>query len=101
MTKRATVYFDPDIHKALRVKAANTETSVSDLVNRAVRQALEEDREDLEAIEDRAAEPTITYEALLEDLRADGKIWPAVQEVRQEGPPQPVQEGCPAHPEED
>jgi len=74
MAKRATVYFDPDIHKALRVKAANTETSVSDLVNRAVRQALEEDREDLKAIEDRVAERTITYEALLEDLKAHGKI---------------------------
>ena len=74
MAKRATVYFDPDVHKALRVKAANTETSVSDLVNRAVRQALDEDREDLKAIEGRVAEPTITYEALLDDLKAHGKI---------------------------
>jgi len=74
MAKRATVYFDPDVHKALRIKAANTETSVSDLVNRAVRQALEEDREDLRAIEDRVVERTITYEALLEDLKAHGKI---------------------------
>jgi len=74
MAKRATVYFDSDLHKALRLKAASTETSVSDLVNRAVRQLLEEDREDLNAIEDRVAEPTITYEALLEDLKANGKI---------------------------
>jgi len=74
MAKRATVYFDSDLHKALRLKAASTETSVSDLVNRAVRQLLEEDREDLRAIEDRVAEPTITYEALLEDLKANGKI---------------------------
>ena len=74
MTKRATVYFDTEIHKALRIKAANTETSISELVNRAVRQALEEDREDLQAMEDRVAEPTITYEALLEDLKAHGKI---------------------------
>jgi len=74
MTKRATIYFDPDVHKALRVKAANTETSVSGLVNRAVRQLLEEDREDLEAIAERLAEPTITYEALLKDLKANGKI---------------------------
>ena len=74
MTKRATVYFDTEIHKALRIKAANTETSISELVNRAVRQALEEDREDLQAIEDRVEEPTITYEALLEDLKAHGKI---------------------------
>ena len=74
MAKRATVYFDPEVHKALRLKAATTETSVSDLVNRAVRQALEEDRQDLKAIEDRVAEPTMTYEALLEDLKASGKI---------------------------
>jgi len=74
MTKRATIYFDPDIHKALRLKAASTETSISELVNKAVRQSLEEDREDLKAIDDRVAEPTITYEALLEDLKANGKI---------------------------
>jgi len=74
MAKRATVYFDPDIHKALRIKAANTETSVSDLVNQAVRQLLEEDREDLKAIDERVAEPTVSYEALLEDLKANGKI---------------------------
>jgi len=74
MNKRATVYFDPDIHKALRLKAASTDTSVSNLVNRAVRQALEEDREDLKTIEDRVAEPAMTYEALLEDLKANGKL---------------------------
>ncbi len=74
MSKRATIYFDSDIHKALRLKAANTDTSVSDLVNRAVRQALAEDREDLKAIDERVAEPSITYEALLEDLKAHGKL---------------------------
>ena len=74
MNKRATVYFDPDIHRALRLKAASTESSISDLVNRAVRQALAEDREDLQAFDERVAEPTITYEALLEDLKANGKI---------------------------
>ncbi len=74
MTKRATIYFDSEIHKALCLKAASTETSVSDLVNRAVRQALEEDRDDLQAIDDRVAEPAITYEALLDDLNAHGKI---------------------------
>ena len=74
MSKRSTVYFDADIHKALRLKAVNTERSISDLVNEAVRQALSEDREDLAAFEERAAEPTITYEALLDDLKAHGKI---------------------------
>ncbi|MCK5246776.1 CopG family transcriptional regulator [Candidatus Bipolaricaulota bacterium] len=74
MNKRATVYFDPDIHKALRLKAASTESSISELVNQAVREALAEDREDLQAFEERIAEPTITYEALLDDLKSHGKI---------------------------
>jgi len=74
MNKRATVYFDPDIHKALRLKAASTESSISELVNQAVREAFAEDREDLQAFEERVAEPTITYEALLDDLKSHGKI---------------------------
>ena len=74
MNKRSTIYFDPELHKALRIKAANTERSISDLVNDAVRQALREDQEDLAAFEERSAEPTITYEALLEDLKVHGKI---------------------------
>ena len=74
MNKRSTIYFEPELHKALRIKAANTERSISDLVNDAIRQALREDQEDLAAFEDLAAEPTITYEALLEDLKAHGKI---------------------------
>jgi plasmid stability protein len=73
-TKRATVYFEPQLHKALRVKAADTHRSVSDIVNEAVRAALREDREDLAAFEERAAEPVITYEALLKDLKAHGKL---------------------------
>jgi len=74
MNKRSTIYFDPELHKALRIKAANTERSISDLVNDAVRQALREDQEDLAAFEERAAEPTITYEALLKSLKVHGKI---------------------------
>ncbi len=74
MNKRSTIYFEPELHKALRMKAANTERSISDLVNDSVRQALREDQEDLAAFEERAAEPTITYEALLEDLKVHGKI---------------------------
>ena len=74
MNKRSTIYFEPELHKALRIKAANTERSISDLVNDSVRQALREDQEDLAAFEERAAEPTITYEALLEELKAHGKI---------------------------
>ena len=74
MNKRSTIYFEPELHKALRIKAANTERSISDLVNDSVRQALREDKEDLAAFEERAAEPTITYEALLEELKVHGKI---------------------------
>ena len=72
--RRSTIYFDPELHRALRVKAAHTRQSMSDLVNDAVRMALREDREDLAAFDERAHEPTMTYEALLKDLKAHGKI---------------------------
>jgi len=74
MNKRATIYFELELHQALRVKAAHTQRSVSNLVNDAVRQALREDREDLAAFAERAAEPTMTYEELLKDLKEYGKI---------------------------
>jgi len=74
MTKRSTIYFDPDIHTALRVKAAHSGRSISFLVNEALRRTLSEDQQDLSAFEERASEPTITYEALLNDLKAHGKI---------------------------
>lgn len=73
-TKRSTIYFDPDLHRALRMKAAASNRSISDIVNVAVRQALREDREDLSAFEDRVAEETMTYEELLDDLKAHGKL---------------------------
>ena len=73
-SKRSTVYFEPEIHQALRLKAAFTQRSVSDLVNEAVRSALKEDQEDLEAFDNRISEPTITYEELLNDLKANGKL---------------------------
>jgi hypothetical protein len=73
-TTRATIYFEPDLHKALRLKAADTHRSVSEIVNDAVRLALREDQEDLAAFEDRVAEPAISYEALLKDLKAHGKL---------------------------
>lgn len=71
---RATIYFEPEIHRALKVKSAFTRRSISDLVNEAVRQTLREDREDLAAFADRIAEPTVSYEALLDDLEAHGKL---------------------------
>jgi hypothetical protein len=57
--KRATVYMEPDLHKALRLKAVETSTSVSKLINNAVREALAEDAEDLAAFEERGSEPLI------------------------------------------
>lgn len=72
--KRSTIYFDAALHTALRLKAAHSHRSVSEIVNDAVRAALAEDQEDLSTFEDRVAEPTISYEALLNDLKAHGKI---------------------------
>ena len=74
LTRRATVYFDPVIHRLLRLKAAETAQSVSDLVNDALRVAMTEDAEDLEVFEARAGEPLIGYEEMLKRLRADGRL---------------------------
>jgi plasmid stability protein len=73
-TKRATIYLDPDLHKALRLKAVETSRSVSDLVNEAVREALSEDAEDLAAFDERADEPLISYEEMVKRLKKDGRI---------------------------
>jgi hypothetical protein len=72
--KRATVYFDPSLHKALRLKAVETEQSLSELVNAAVRQALTEDSEDLAAFDERAREPNLSFAAALKDLKRRGKL---------------------------
>ncbi len=72
--KRATVYLDPSLHRALRVKAAETERSVSDLVNTAVRHSLGEDAADLAAFEARVHEPVVAFEDLLKDLKRRGKL---------------------------
>ena len=72
--KRATVYFDPSLHKALRLKAAQTEHSVSDLVNTAVRRTLAEDAADLAAFDARAKEPNLDFEGVLKDLKRRGKL---------------------------
>jgi plasmid stability protein len=73
-TTRATIYFDADLHRALRLKAAATRRSVSELVTEAVREALREDQEDLAAVANRAAEPSVTYDAFLKKLKADGTL---------------------------
>ncbi len=73
-SKRATIYFDPELHRALRLKSAETEHSMSDLVNEAVRLLLAEDAEDLTVLRERVEEPTISFEAFVEDLKARGKL---------------------------
>lgn len=72
--RRATVYLDPELHRALRVKAAVSDRSISELVNDAVRQVLAEDEEDLTAARARAREPNLDFEAVLRDLRRRGKL---------------------------
>lgn len=73
-TKRATVYFDETLHRALRLKAAETDRSVSELVNEAVREALSEDAEDLAAFDERAEEPSLPFEDFVRDLRRRGEL---------------------------
>ena len=73
-TKRATVYFEPDIHRALRLKAASSEKSISDTVNDAVKVALSEDAEDLEAFEARKREPNLDFEHFVKALKQRGKL---------------------------
>ncbi len=70
--KRSTIYFEPELHRALRLEAVRTQRSLSDVVNDAVRIILREDQEDLAAFDERAKDPTITYEELLKDLKAHG-----------------------------
>jgi len=72
--KRATIYLDSELHRALRLKAAESDCSISALVNEAVRSKLAEDAEDLAAFEDRAHEPNLRFEAVLKDLRQRAKI---------------------------
>lgn len=73
-SKRSTVYFEPELHKAIRLKAAHTHRSLSDIVNDAVRLALREDQEDLAVFDERGNEAEMSYEALLKDLKAHGKL---------------------------
>ena len=72
--KRATIYFDPFLHRALRLKAAETDRSISELVNEAVKAALAEDASDIEAFEVRETEPDYAFEDVVKDLKRRGKI---------------------------
>ena len=74
VNKRVTVYLRPEYHRALRVKSAETEYSVSDLVNSAVRHALAEDAADLGAFEKRSGEKRLAFEEVVQALKRNGKI---------------------------
>ena len=72
--KRTTIYFEPDIHKALRLKSAVSERSISGMVNDAVRYSLAEDAEDLSAFDERADEPTVDFEDFVKKMKRSGKL---------------------------
>lgn len=72
--KGATVYFEDDLLKALKMKAAEASSSVSDLVNQAIREALSEDLDDFQAFRDRESEPTMDFETFLKSMRSDGRL---------------------------
>ena len=74
LSKRSTIYFDPSIHQALKIKSVTSSRSVSELVDEALRQLMNEDQEDLESCAKRKDEPDINYEELLNDLKQHGKI---------------------------
>lgn len=73
-SRRTTIYLETDLHRALRLKAIETDSTISDLVNGAVRSSLLEDAEDLAAFEERASEATIPYGDFVQALRRDGKL---------------------------
>ncbi|PYQ31447.1 MAG: CopG family transcriptional regulator [Acidobacteria bacterium] len=72
--KRSTIYFDPDLHRAVRLKAAAMDLSVSDVVNEAVRRSLAEDADDLEAFEKRSREPVLLFEDVVRSMKRRGKL---------------------------
>lgn len=72
--KRATIYLDPALHKALRLKSVETSRSVSDLVNDAIRDELAEDADDLAVFDARRNEPTLDFEEFVRELRKNGTL---------------------------
>ncbi len=74
LTKRATVYLDPVLHKALRLQSVETSRSVSELINDAVRDELAQDARDLAMFDERANEPTVDFEDFVKGLKRDGTI---------------------------
>ena len=73
-SRRSTVYLEPRLHTALKLKAAHLDRTLSDLVNEAIRQSLAEDADDLDAIEKRKNKPERSFEAFVTELRKDGLL---------------------------
>ncbi|MDA0886439.1 MAG: CopG family transcriptional regulator [Cyanobacteria bacterium] len=73
-SKRATIYFDADVHRALRLRAAACNRSISDMVNEAVRMTLAEDADDLRDADQRQDEESIGFEEFVSSLRNSGRI---------------------------
>jgi predicted DNA-binding protein len=74
LSKRSTIYLEPSLHQALRIKALETSRSISEIINEAVKEALAEDAEDLATFEERQDEPLIGYEQMVKRLKKDGRI---------------------------
>ena len=72
--RRTTIYLDDVLHRALRLKAATTDESISQLVNRAVREKFAEDAQDLRSFRDRETEPSLSYESFVADLKRRGEL---------------------------
>jgi hypothetical protein len=72
--KRATVYFESDVHRALRLKAAALDRSISDMVNVAVKAALAEDAEDLATFSERKNEKSVSFDSFVQGLKKRGRI---------------------------
>ena len=83
--KRSSVYLEDDLHKALKIKAVDTEIPMSSLVNEAVRQSLIEDAEDLQTFNDRAEEASVDFESFVQKLKKDGKLLVTDQKVCDQG----------------
>ena len=74
LSKRSTIYLDPTLHQALKLKSLETSRSISEIINEAVKAALSEDAEDLAAFDERADEPLVSYEEMVKRLKKDGRI---------------------------
>ena len=74
LSKRSTIYLDPALHQALRLKSIETSCSMSEIINSVLREALAEDAEDFEVFAKRANEPLISYEQMSKKLKEDGRI---------------------------